>query len=346
MAPTGSDSNPGTQSAPFKTIAYASKSAKPDTIVHVAPGTYAGGFQTNASGTATGRIRYLSDTKWGAKIVPPANSSGVIAWDNRGAYVDIDGFEVDGTNYQSGTRWLNGIIVRGAYDVVMNSHVHHIGSDPSQCTGSGGSGIYGDVYYGATNIDMVDNVVHHIGSASCYYIQGIYHTATGSIKNNVVYAVGAYGIHLWHNAHNINVVNNTVFGSGYGMVVGGGNFYNGYTAGAVNVNVSNNIIFDNTNIGIKESGTYGTSNTYTNNLVYQNGSNLSLGSGKSNVNGIGADPQFVSYVRSGGGDYRLRSTSPAIDKGSKTYAPATDIVGTTRPQGANIDIGAYEYSGQ
>jgi hypothetical protein len=46
VATTGSDSNPGTQSAPFKTILRASQAAKPDTIVHVAPGTYPGGFQT------------------------------------------------------------------------------------------------------------------------------------------------------------------------------------------------------------------------------------------------------------------------------------------------------------
>jgi len=33
----------------------------------------------------------------------------------------------------------------------------------------------------------------------------------------------------------------------------------------------------------------------------------------------------------------------AIDSGSSVLAPATDIVGTVRPQGKGIDIGAYEY---
>lgn len=41
------------------------------------------------------------------------------------------------------------------------------------------------------------------------------------------------------------------------------------------------------------------------------------------------------------GDYRLRSDSPAINKGTATEAPAVDIVGTSRPAGA-IDVGAYE----
>ena len=57
---------------------------------------------------------------------------------------------------------------------------------------------------------------------------------------------------------------------------------------------------------------------------------------------ISANPQFVNYIRTGGGDYRVKNTSPAIDKGLTTYAPATDINGKARPLGAGIDAGAYE----
>ena len=127
VSTTGRDSNPGTSaSTPFLTILKASKVALPGATVHVAPGTYPGGFQTTANGTALARIHYLSDTKGGAKIVPPANSSSDTAWDNRGSYVDIDGFEVDGSTTQIGTPWTVGIYLAGSYDVVMNSHVHTI----------------------------------------------------------------------------------------------------------------------------------------------------------------------------------------------------------------------------
>jgi hypothetical protein len=39
----------------------------------------------------------------------------------------------------------------------------------------------------------------------------------------------------------------------------------------------------------------------------------------------------------------LADGSPAIDKGDATGAPATDFAGVARPQGAAVDIGAYEH---
>ncbi|MBD8532361.1 DUF1565 domain-containing protein, partial [Massilia sp. CFBP 13647] len=103
VAPNGSDTAAGTKAAPFKTLARAAKAAvKANTTVFVAPGTYEGGFKTTGNGTAAGRIYWVSTTKWGAKIVPPANSVNKTAWDNRGNYVSIIGFEVDGTRIQKG----------------------------------------------------------------------------------------------------------------------------------------------------------------------------------------------------------------------------------------------------
>jgi len=50
------------------------------------------------------------------------------------------------------------------------------------------------------------------------------------------------------------------------------------------------------------------------------------------------DPMFVNFAS---GDLSLSSSSPAIDM--VPTGPATDIIGTPRPQGAHFDIGAYEY---
>ena len=44
----------------------------------------------------------------------------------------------------------------------------------------------------------------------------------------------------------------------------------------------------------------------------------------------------------GATDLSLKAGSMAIDKGVATDAPATDVIGTPRPQGTAIDVGAYE----
>lgn len=45
-------------------------------------------------------------------------------------------------------------------------------------------------------------------------------------------------------------------------------------------------------------------------------------------------------------DMRHKKGSPAIDTGSVTAAPGTDIDGVRRPQGAGVDVGPYERKAQ
>lgn len=341
VATTGSDSNAGTQSAPFRTIMKASTVTKPDTTVHVAPGTYAEAITTTANGTASGRIRYVSDTKWGAKIVPVAN--GTVMWKADGGYTDIDGFEINGTGSASARE---GVELTGGNSSVKNSWVHHIAENASVCDSGGGAALNAHQYRGAAfnNYDFTGNLVHNIGG-SCSFIQGIYHSSSGTVKNNIVYATN-YGIHLYHDDHDINVVNNTVFANrAFGIVYGG--CAEAYNSGCPTsgINIYNNIVYDNEGgiAGPNASEDTG-SNSIKNNLIYGNRTNFDMSSAAvSQTSGtIAADPQFVSYNRTGGGDYHLKSSSPAIDKGLSTYAPATDYSGAARLKGAAIDQGAYE----
>ena len=41
--------------------------------------------------------------------------------------------------------------------------------------------------------------------------------------------------------------------------------------------------------------------------------------------------------------FYLKSTSPAIDAGTSAIYSKQDIIGTTRPKGAGVDCGAYEW---
>lgn len=350
VSPVGLNTNRGTTKAePFKTISKAVSVVAAGDVVHVASGTYAEHVYTTKDGEATARIRFVSDSVWGAKIVPPSSSSRSVGFDNRGMYVTIDGFEVDGSvGPTSGTKWTVGINVGGTGDSVVNCHVHHIYHASTDIgNDNGGAAILLDNYYGKNDMHAHRNMIHHVGPSvggSVYH--GIYQTATGTIKNNLAYAITGVGVHCWHNAHKIHIANNTVFGSGSGFAIGGGDYANDYGQNFYgpcdSMTLTNNIAYDNTGFGFDEEGENGAHNIFSNNLSYKNDTNWRLNTSK-HVNDITAEPQFVNYIRNGGGNYHLRNSSPALDKGLTTFAPSIDFDGVVRPQGNGIDLGAFEY---
>lgn len=337
VSPGGSDSNAGTATAPFRTLARAARSTRPGTTVFVAPGTYTGGFKTTVHGSASARIYYVSTTKWGAKIVPASGSTIKTAWDNRGNYVDIVGFHVDGT----GSRWTGGIYNGGSYDAIRHNWVHHIAKGVS-CTSAGGSAIGVDSYYRGVKGDVIGNLVHDIGPAGCRFVQGIYISTSGTVKNNVVYRVASAAIHLWHDARDVIITNNTTVASGTGIIVGGGDFY--HTSGPANyVHVHSNIVYDN-GYGISEQGRTGTSNTYRNNLVYQNSIyNWRLLNGLTHTGTVSSAPLFVSYTRTGTPNLKPSISSPAVGRGAPTYAHPVDFLERPRNTTTGFDIGAYQH---
>jgi hypothetical protein len=190
--------------------------------------------------------------------------------------------------------------------------------------------------------DVVGNVVHDIGPAGCKYIQGIYISTSGSVKDNLVYRVGEAAIHLWHDANHVTITNNTVTTSHHGIIVGGGDFYH-TTAGDDYTVVNNNILMDNT-YGIDEEGKTGVHNSYSNNLVYNNGTSIALRNGLTAKNTVKSNPLFVSYSKTmTTPNYHLSSSSPAIGRGTATGAYPTDIDGKPRNSTTGYDIGAYQH---
>jgi parallel beta-helix repeat protein len=333
VSATGSDRNPGTQSAPFRQVSKAASVADAGTIVHVGPGTY-GYVETIRSGTSTAPITFVSDTKWGAKISAPGSTN---AWTNTGQWVVIQNFEIADSKY-------SGIMSTASNGRFLGNHIHHM--VPPDCS-RGGAGIELQ-NYSETNVDSIGNVIHDILApvSSCGLIHGIYYQGPygGRISNNIVYQTSGWGIHLWHNANHVIITNNTVFQNKQGgMVIGGSLEGNdiapGIDSGTI---VNNNIVVNNTYWGIREMGRVGV-NTYANNLLYGNTSGgYSLSGGGVPTGTVTADPQFVNYQPVSGGDYHLRTTSPAIDKGTSQEAPSYDLDFAARPQGSATDIGAYE----
>jgi hypothetical protein len=340
VATTGSDSNPGTQAKPLKTIGRADALARAGYVIHVAAGTYkvsapssgSNGIKTTKSGTAANHIKFVSDVKWGAKIVMSGTG---IAWNSLGNYVDIEGFDVSGTG-------RIGLAAGGANLTFKYNFVHDL-TVSGGCNGAGGSAI---LTYGTTvgNVVIDRNVVRNIGArwiGTCPQVQGIYiSSANNLITNNIVSGVAAVAIQQWHGATASTIVNNTTFHNAAGILLGQGDA-GATSAGSANNYVANNIVYDNTTYGIYEAGKLGGNNRYVNNLVARSKLAWRV---KGSVSGtISSEPLMVNYQANGSGDYRLLSSSPAIDRGTSVKAPAVDYAGVARPRGAAVDIGAYEY---
>lgn len=320
VSPAGLDSSDGTKAKPFRSILAASKWSQPGTVIHVAPGLYAGGFQTTASGNAGAHILYVSDVRGGARIVGAGPPEGEGAgWSNRGDYVDVRGFEIDGSGPHA-LKWQIGFYNGGSNCTFSNSIVHDILTDPTayysaESSGNGGAGILMDRYYGGFDGIADGNRVYNIGPPSerSNLVHGIYVTESGTISNNVVYNVAGIGVHLWHGAERIRILNNTIDNARAGGIeVGSGDNGGSSTTGDYVV-VANNIVV-NSGRGIYEWGTTGVHNIYENNQLYGNSeSNVSLHHGLKALGTVIADPEFVNAAAH---DYRLREDSPAFGRGA------------------------------
>jgi hypothetical protein len=344
VSTNGNDANNCTSSAPCQTLNRADSLATPGTTVHVASGTYTGPFLVVHSGTSTARITFVSDVKWGAKLVAPAAAPDGWVLRSNGSYVDIVGFEITDSE-------ATGILINGSHTRAIGNHIHHL--DPTSCPG--GSGIFSWGSYQITDIDYIGNVLHDIGNVDsanpCSFTQGLYiGNSGGKVLNNIVYRISGFGIHMWHGASNMVIANNTSFANMQsGLVVGGGD--SGLTTGNNNTAVFNNIFVNNRNYGMTQQGTFGPSNTFKNNLIYGNG--LGAVYQLTDSGRIAANPAFVNYNPKGTGDYHLQSGSPAIDAGVSSatagitngVAPSDDFDGNGRPTGGAWDIGAYEWGG-
>lgn len=365
VSPTGSDSNPCSQSSPCATPDHAFNLASPGQTVQVAAGTYDYGSSevhfTN-SGTAGNYITLACATRGACKIQNSVTgNSGVVII--AGSYITFDGFEV--TNTSSAGNNL-GFFVETSFVNITHNTVHHIETD---CGDLGGGGIVtagsGSTDSGIHNITIDSNLIYDInyrnGSPSCpastVQSDGILVETAGTanqVTNNIVYHTsGGWGIALGnYNAmyNNVNTVisNNTIFSTAMGgiLVTSG----NGTT-------ISNNIVANTGQLmgRCAINAPPAVSITYLNNDLWNNaGGSYCLEWGTSNdpsvhSNDKSVDPAlgttFVNWQADGSGDYHLKAGSPLIDAGSSAagLAPTTDFDGTARPQGSADDIGAYEY---
>jgi hypothetical protein len=342
----GSNANSGSSASPWLTFAHADAQIGPGDTVIVKPGTYQESeIILTTSGTSGARVTWRSEVKHGAIVQPVDNQPERTVILVRADYIDIDGFQIDGTPYPE----CNGGIELGqSHGRVYNCLVHHVRALGGE-TGQGGAGISLSGFWGptgdytATDNQAYNNIVHHIGAYPTpgEFTHGIYPASPiGKVYNNLIYAIEATGIHLWHNARTYEVTNNTIFECGDAGIIAAADVSIG---SLIDSKFSNNIAID-CETGLIEEGAIGTGNEYRNNTFF---SCITATSGTPTpISGtLTTDPGLVNYQANGSGNYHLASGSPSIDSGFATWAPAIDHDGIARPQGAGFDRGAFEFSG-
>lgn len=131
---TGNDSNPGTQSQPWKTIQKASDTMIAGDIVVVQAGDY-----------AAQRVNVTRSGSSGASITYLANGNVIMKGFNVQAnYITIRGFEIANTDYRRWDREKSaGVNIHGSNNVVENNYIHdssldgiYIYGPPSEPTAS------------------------------------------------------------------------------------------------------------------------------------------------------------------------------------------------------------------
>ena len=330
IASQGSDSNPGTRRAPWRTIAKALRTARPGDTVVFRAGTYgARGTTTTVevSGTPTAPITFR-----GLAGEPKPKLLGHLKI--TGSYLRFSDLLFDGPTGQVkeiDTENPKGeevqIAIEGDHVQMLHSEIR--GSDWH-------AGIF---LSGADDVSVVGNYIHDNGDdgSCCYELQenashGIYFSSgSGLIANNVIEHNLARGVQLYEGPHDVIVTENTIVRNGRAGVQ--------VANDTANSTVANNIVAYNGDTGVRSDSLSGTGNVVINNLAWHN-SHGNIGpetDGLKLVDNIEAAPLFVSPT-----NYRLRSGSSAVDAANASLAVGEDYDRVRRPRGAAPDIGAFE----
>jgi hypothetical protein len=207
VATGGKDTNPGTQTAPWRTVQHAADMARAGCTVYVRGGIYEELVTIRESGNASdGFITFRSypgeTAVLDAAHFTPSGRSAVLTIQNK-SYVRIEGFEI--RNFRTAEHRLAplGISVMGAgsHMELLKNNVHHIEQtfEGRDAPGSGGNGfgiaVYGTDAKTAINDLIIDgNEVHHLqtGSSESLVVNG--NVTNFRITHNVVHDNNNIGI--------------------------------------------------------------------------------------------------------------------------------------------------------
>jgi len=352
---SGSDSSPGTQAQPWRTIQRAASTLTAGQKALVAPGNYSEDVSVTRDlvGPQPATIEALD----------PANMPvvlGSLRPQNAAAYWRFSNLKLDGT--ASGHEY--GIKVTGNGTATVPHHLEFYGMEvynvdsglpqPQGISVQGGTGstVPHDLHF-------YNNLVHHIGgpSASQNQTHSFYFGQCEDmvVANNVSRDSRGWGFRMGSAESNVKgmrnsiLVNNTVVRSSAGggftlyeegsgapphYLSAGNRFYNNIVSDVQGLRAYSSWFLS------QVSGPADVLNLWDKNLAYLVGA-LSYNGDGAHVSStfvsqpINADPKFVNKA---GNDFHLQAGSPAIGAGLPDYTPPFDFDGNPR---TTADLGAF-----
>jgi parallel beta-helix repeat protein len=364
---TGSDSNPGTQSQPFKTFARAVKPLRAGDTLYIRGGTWTQQLDLmNTSGTSSAWIKisgYPGETVTIRYAEPLVSGYGPIKSRGTRGYFIFENFVLDGINMPNKTGWqidssnhhfvlrnleiknfrFHGVYVAGNYVEVNNCRIH----DQISVSGDSGQRWYGIYFHNGSNGILQGNKVYnnpggglHLypGPISNIIVRGNSVYNNNRLSSSVVGGIIVMGSST-SSISNARIYNNLVYRNGTSS--------SGYASGiridaSTGTKVWNNTVYGNKTYGLHISGS-AQSTVLQNNISYGNLRGNYYKSGSSSTtytNNLTTDPKFVSASSN---NFQLTSSSPAINKGVVISSVPNDYRNISRPRGSSHDIGGYEY---
>jgi Right handed beta helix region len=318
VAPNGSDSNLGTQSAPWQTIQKAENTLVAGQKALVRGGTYVQEVYWDKDGSPLAPVTLEAYPGERPVLRGSSHALEIVA-----SYVRIRGFTLEGGQNTN---------------IYLENPSDHVEISANEIRGSADQGIY--VEGNTAGHQILRNWVHHNGlCVGCgHQSHGIYlEGAAHLVANNVIHDhPDGFGIQVYPRNNGSIVVGNTAVANGYAGIVLGG------SGGVQNVTVRNNVFANNNQHGIAHDDTCATASVADHNVLYGNGA-AAIEGGCAGVDRSGGnrttDPFFANL---GSRDLHIRPGSAAVDYGLLNWSPIVDFDGVLRTYGAGPDVGAYE----
>jgi hypothetical protein len=379
VSTTGSDSNPGTLSAPWRTIQHAANSVQAGDTVYVRGGVYNESVNISVSGSATaGPISFKTFPGEqgiidGTGLVPSTSGTqGLINIANQ-SYISIQGLEI--RNYQTSSAsatpagiWVSG---SGSNIQLLNNLVHNVVTT-SETTGSA----FGIAVYGTSapasldSVTISGNQVYNLRTGTSESVNVDGNVTNFVITNNVIHDNDNIGIDVigfegvspdpaYDYARNGTVAGNTIYNISAINNPGEGNQYdaNGiYVDGGSQVVIERNLIH-NVDIGIELASEHrGQVTSFViarNNLVYwSNSVGITIGGYASNVGGtdhctIGNNTLFQNDTKNtGSGEFQIQYyATNNVFKNNIVYASSQGLFinnyTNSEPNPADVDYNLY-----